>query len=101
MDASEEDDDAHGAKFLAAEGYDDNRSVVEHEAEDLLQYVSVFHGSWPPWLRNDQVEQDSMSALDMSCPMTMSVFDVIICKGYTYGRTPMARAAERGDLRVA
>ena len=40
MDASEEDDDAHGAKFLAAEGYDDNRSVVEHEAEDLLQYVA-------------------------------------------------------------
>ena len=42
-----------------------------------------------------------MSALDMSCPMTMSAIDVIICKAYMYGRTPMARAAERGDLRVA
>ena len=101
MDASEEDDDAHGAKFLAAEGYDDNRSVVEHEAEDLLQYVSVFHGSWPPWLRNDQVKPYSMSMLDMAFSKAISGFDQDFCKGYTYGRTPMARAAERGDLRVA
>ena len=98
MDASEEDDDAHGAKFLYAEGYDDNRSVVEHEAEDLLQYVSVFHGSWPPWLRNDQANPTSMSLIST---MVMSSLGSAIYECYTYGRTPMARAAERGDLRVA
>ena len=75
MDASEEDDDAHGAKFLAAEGYDDNRSIVEHKAEDLLQYVSESE----------------------FCTYAI----LIICEFCTYGRTPMARAAERGDLRVA
>ena len=101
MDASEEDDDAHGAKFLAAEGYDDNRSVVEHEAEDLLQYVSVIHGSWPPWLRNDQVNPKSISFLHAVDPMVTHMMSKVVYEGRTYGRTPMARAAERGDLRVA
>ena len=97
MDASEEDDDAHGAKFLAAEGYDDNRSVVEHKAEDLLQYVAVY----PPSLRNDQVNPNSITFFEMTAPIVSSMLLAASFEGRAYGRTPMARAAERGDLRVA